>query len=125
MRRNIDPTGRYSDAAIISALEKVQLSPSPLTIRSAKTDDASGNGPNGIDNRSPNTIALDAPLHESPLSTGQAQLLALARALLRKDEYKVIFLEEATSSVDAESDGVMQAVLRAEYCSHTIVGVAR
>ena len=123
VRLNVDPMGCYSDAAIISALEKVQLWPSPLATRSAAIVDADGNEFNGAD-RSPDIIALDAPLHENPLSAGQAQLLALARALLRKDECRIVLLDEATSSVDTETDKVVQAVLRAEFHDHTIVSVA-
>jgi len=123
VRLNVDPMGRYSDTAIVSALEKVQLWPSPLATRSPSGRDANGNEFNDAD-RSPDIIALDEPLHENPLSTGQAQLLALARALLRKDECKVVLLDEATSSVDVETDGVVQAILRAEFHGHTIVSVA-
>ena len=123
VRFNVDPMDLYSDATIIGALEKVNLWPSPLATRSASTGDADGKGDNGA-NGSRDISALDVPLHENPLSTGQAQLLALARALLRKDECKVVLLDEATSSVDAGTDRVVQAVLRAEFHGHTIVSVA-
>lgn len=99
LRFNSDPLSRSTDPEIISALEKVQLW-SLLSVRGG----------------------LDAELTLDSLSKGQQQLLALARALLGRS--KVVILDEATSSVDNETDGVMREVMKREFEGCTVVVVA-
>jgi ATP-binding cassette subfamily B protein len=56
---------------------------------------------------------LDAPVRErgANLSQGQRQLLAIARALIYNP--RVLALDEATSSVDAESEALIRSAMRA------------
>lgn len=74
---------------------------------------------------------LGAEFDEARLSQGQRQLFSLARALLRRgvgddgrEEGGVVLLDEATSSVDAETDALVQRVVREDFASHTVVSVA-
>ncbi|KAH8893638.1 ABC transporter [Thozetella sp. PMI_491] len=68
---------------------------------------------------------LDATMKSMPLSQGQQQLFSLARAILmRRTRGKIVLLDEATSSVDAQTDKIMQQLIREEFKDHTIVTVA-
>lgn len=76
---------------------------------------------------------LDTPLSSLPaLSAGQAQLLALARALLqaysRTDSgfRPIILLDEATSSLDSTTERLMLSIIHEELMlkGYTIIMVA-
>ncbi|RDL35032.1 uncharacterized protein BP5553_06963 [Venustampulla echinocandica] len=55
------------------------------------------------------------------LSQGQAQLFCLARAMLKKRS--ILILDEATSSVDRDSETIMQNIIRDDFESTTVIAV--
>ena len=67
---------------------------------------------------------LDAAVSEggSPFSAGQRQLITVARALLRRS--RITLIDEASSSVDVESDAVLQRAIRVEFARSTVLTIA-
>jgi ATP-binding cassette subfamily B protein len=67
---------------------------------------------------------VDAPVHErgSSLSSGERQLLALARAFLARP--RVLILDEATSSLDLRSEAVIEQALDLVLEGRTAIVIA-
>jgi ATP-binding cassette subfamily C (CFTR/MRP) protein 1 len=70
-----------------------------------------------------NAGGLDVPMEaEDLLSHGQSQLFCLARAMLRSS--KVLIIDEATASVDLQTDKLMQQIISDHFTDCTIIAVA-
>jgi ABC-type multidrug transport system fused ATPase/permease subunit len=102
LRECLDPFGKHSDSEIMEALESVRLGSS---IADADT-------------------LLSTRLEEggSNYSAGERQLLNLARALLTQP--KLLILDEATASIDGETDAFIQRMLRTRFPNTTLVTIA-
>ncbi len=101
IKQNLDPLDLVSsDSAAETALKTVGLW---TTVADA----------GGLD------IPMDA---ENLLSHGQRQLFCLARAMLR--ESKILVIDEATASVDLQTDELMQRIIAERFKDCTIIAVA-
>jgi ATP-binding cassette subfamily C (CFTR/MRP) protein 1 len=70
-----------------------------------------------------NAGGLDTTMEaEDLLSHGQRQLFCLARAMLRPS--KILIIDEATASVDLQTDKLMQEIIAEHFTNCTIIAVA-
>ncbi|KAI9069817.1 hypothetical protein FKP32DRAFT_1671074 [Trametes sanguinea] len=95
LRQNLDPFSEHDDAVLNDALRSAGL----FNLQN-ETDES--------------RITLDTHIAGggTNLSVGQRQILALARALVRRS--KLLILDEATSAIDYETDSIIQTSLRTE-----------
>ncbi|KAJ6788460.1 hypothetical protein PWT90_09954 [Aphanocladium album] len=108
VRTNVDPYRKKnshtpeSDARIVSTLTRLRVWDSI--------------GPHG---------GLDADLGKLNLSKGQKQLVFLARAILRNEttRSKIVFMDEATSSVDEETDRDVRDIINGAFAGCTVINV--
>ena len=74
---------------------------------------------NTIDNQTVENVVGERGI---TLSVGQRQLIAFLRAYIRNP--KIIILDEATSSIDSESEELLQAALKKMSINRTIIIIA-
>ncbi|KAF8530160.1 ABC protein [Hysterangium stoloniferum] len=133
IRTNLDPFSVYDDTQLWDALRRAYL----VEARSCSSDEKIvhkkmgdiGRVEDPEDSGSCTTMhgfSLETVIESegANLSVGERSLLSLARALVGLSDAKVIVLDEATASVDFETDRKIQITIREEFKNRTLLCIA-
>ncbi|KAJ7183176.1 ABC protein [Mycena filopes] len=115
VRTVLDPFGRFEDARLWDALRRSFLVDSGTSTPISSLDH--GEIPR-------HRIDLDTvvDIDGANLSVGERSLLSLARALVK--DSKVVILDEATASVDLETDNKIQRTIQTQFKDNTLLCIA-
>jgi ABC-type multidrug transport system fused ATPase/permease subunit len=143
VRLNLDPFDEHTDEELMDALARVNLgtdsSPTasrmPSRVPSANRlaalaaeDDAPSSSDLSTTSvtatrKTPGiTLQSEISAGGANFSQGQRQLIAMARALLRRSN--LIIMDEATASVDFATDEAIQRAIRSEFGGSTLITIA-
>mmetsp|Transcript_43066 Transcript_43066/g.69907 ORF Transcript_43066/g.69907 Transcript_43066/m.69907 type:complete len:1092 (+) Transcript_43066:256-3531(+) len=102
IRSNLDPFGSCSDSELWDILQKIHLRQYVESLADGLDASADENGEN--------------------FSVGQRQLICLGRALTKRS--KVLIMDEATGSLDFETDARIKDFIRSNFANCTVLTIA-
>lgn len=106
---NLDPGGRVSKEVLDKALDNCK---GIASFSSQASDDSDNDMRPSEDEHNTVNLTTSVDARGENFSHGQRQVLSLCRALIRQS--KLMLLDEATASMDYETDRGIQTVLRRE-----------